>query len=271
MGKLIDLVGATGGYSVGEPVFTDVSLEIYEKDFVGLIGPNGCGKSTLIRVLAGALPLQSGELSWFNSPANSWKRKLIARKLAVVPQQVNTSFDFSVQQIVSMGRHPHLSKYRGLQSQDLRAIDEAMHHTDVNQLAQRSVLELSGGERQRVMIARALAQRPSILLLDEPTSYLDINHQIEVFDVLCHLNQDCGLAILCATHELNMVTSYCSSVVIMKNGKICSKGKIEEAMKDTVLSNVFGITLRLKKDVDGFFRVLPASRKSKKVDKFIHE
>ncbi|MEE3233761.1 MAG: ABC transporter ATP-binding protein [Candidatus Latescibacterota bacterium] len=263
MQRLINLSEATAGYGTGEAIFTDVSLGICERDFIGLIGPNGCGKSTLIRSLAGALPLRNGTLSWFDSPAFTWKRRLIARRIAVVPQQVHNSFDFTVHQVVSMGRNPYLLSYRGLQPEDLRAVDEAMERTDVNALADRSVLELSGGERQRVVIARALAQQPSVLLLDEPTSYLDINHQIEVFDVLYHLNQDCGLAIFCATHELNMVTSYCRDVVVMKNGRICTKGKMEEAMSDSVLSKVFGIDLKIDTDIAGSLRVVPMSLRTK--------
>jgi iron complex transport system ATP-binding protein len=182
-----------------------------------------------------------------------------------VPQQIHFPFDFTVQQVVSMGRNPYLLRFRGLQSDDIKAVDRAMERTDVNTLADRSILELSGGERQRVMIARALAQEPSVLLLDEPTSYLDINHQIEVFDVLNHLNQDFGLAIFCATHELNMVTSYCDEVVIMKDGKIFVKGKMEEAMSGLVLSEVFGINLKLDRDIAGSLRVVPLSIKSKRI------
>lgn len=267
MHRLIDLVKATAAYGTGDPIFTDVSLGIYKKDFVGLVGPNGCGKSTLIRALAGGLPLRDGSLSWFDSPAATWKRRLIAQKIAVVPQQIHFSFDFTVQQVVSMGRNPYLLRFRGLQSGDLAAVDRAMATTDVDTLANRSILELSGGERQRVMIARALAQEPSVLLLDEPTSYLDINHQIEVFDVLHHLNQDFGLAIFCATHELNMVTSYCHDVVIMKGGKIFVKGKMEEAMSGPVLSDVFGINLKLDRDLAGSLRVVPISLKAKRFTK----
>jgi iron complex transport system ATP-binding protein len=266
MQKLIDLSEATAGYGTDEPIFSDVSLGIYERDFIGLIGPNGCGKSTLIRAMAGALPLRNGGLNWFDSPALTWKRRSIARRIAVVPQQVHITFDFTVHQVVSMGRNPYLLRYRGLQPEDLKAVDEAMERTDVNALADRSVLELSGGERQRVMIARALAQQPSVLLLDEPTSYLDINHQIEVFDVLYHLNQDYGLAIFCATHELNMVTSYCRDVVIMKNGRICIRGKMEEAMSASILSEVFGISLKIDTDIAGSLRVVPASLRTKVSD-----
>ncbi len=263
MTDLIELHNATAGYQRGQAVFSDVELTLSAGDFVGLIGPNGCGKSTLIRALAGVMPLWSGFLSFSGRRAEDFSRKEIARFLGVVPQEAQPPFAFSVRELVAMGRHPFLRRFRGLTTDDLRIVEEALARADVLEFADRSVLELSGGERQRVVIARALAQTPSILLLDEPSNHLDINHQVEVFDLLYRLNRDAGLTLLCSTHDLNFAAEYCQRILVMDRGRICATGAPEQVIDEQLLAQVYGIEIRVEKGADGSMRVVPISAKAK--------
>jgi len=263
MTDLIELAAATSGYHRGQPVFSDVHLTLSPGDFVGLIGPNGCGKSTLIRALAGVMPLWQGTLSYGGRRAEELSRKEIARFLGVVPQEAQPPFAFSVRQLVAMGRHPFLKRFRGLTTEDLHIVEEALVRADVLDLADRSLLELSGGERQRVVIARALAQTPSILLLDEPSNHLDINHQVEVFDLLYRLNRDADLTLLCSTHDLNFAAEYCQRILVMDKGRICAAGAPEEVIDESLLAQVYGIEIRVETGADGSLRVVPISAKAK--------
>ncbi len=263
MTNLIDLRCATAGYHRDVAVVRGVDLCLKRGDFVGLIGPNGCGKSTLIRILAGVLPLWDGELLYEGGMSNSLSRKEIARFLGVVPQEGQPPFAFSVRELVAMGRHPFIRRFRSLSLGDLRIVEEALEQADVLHLAERSIMELSGGERQRVIIARALAQTPSVLLLDEPTNHLDINHQVEVFDLLYRLNREAGLTLLCSTHDLNFAAEYCRHLLVMDKGQICASGPPEEVINEVLLQRVYGIEVRVDNRPDGSIRVDPVSAKAR--------
>ena len=163
-----------------------------------------------------------------------------------------------------MGRYPYLGRFTRPGKEDERIVQQALEQTDTAALAERSIVELSGGERQRVIIARALAQRPRILLLDEPTTHLDINHQVEVFDLLYQLNQEQGLTLLCVTHDLNFAAEYCHSVLVMYQGRTYACGRPEEVISREVLSPVYGIEVRVEPgEIDGVRRVIPVSKKSR--------
>ena len=265
--KLLQLQGVISGYNRVEAVVRGVDLELYEGDFLGLVGPNGCGKSTLLRTITRLLPHQSGCIFLDGKALKSLSHKEIAQLVGVVPQEASSPFGFSVQDIVGMGRNPYLKWFQGTDNQDQKIVQKALEQTGTSHLSQRNVMELSGGERQRVVIARALAQSPNILLLDEPTNHLDINHQVEVFDLLYRLNQGGDLAILCVTHDLNLAAEYCSNIVLMKDGQIHARGTPEQVLTRGIISEVYGIEVNIEQGGDGNgIRIVPISGKSRQLN-----
>jgi iron complex transport system ATP-binding protein len=258
---LLDVSQVSAGYYPGEPVLQAVDLHLEAGGFLGLIGPNGSGKSTLLRVIGGVLAPWSGKVGVDGRDLTQLSRRDLARTVAVVPQETLSTFAFSASEIVAMGRHPHLRRIGGLGSSDRRAVDEAMERTGTRSLAERSILELSGGERQRVIIARALAQQPRLLLLDEPTNHLDIAHQVEVLDLLYDLNRNDRLAIVCVTHDLNVVSGYADQVVLMApGGRVSASGSPDQVLTSERIAQVYGVDVSVA-IVDGQSRVLPLSRR----------
>jgi len=237
--SLLRLEQVRAGYRPGAPVVRGVDLQLREGDFLGLIGPNGCGKSTLIRAATGGLPLDSGAVWLEGRDLGSCPRREVARRLGVVPQGAACAAGFTVREIVAMGRHPHLGRFGRPGREDERRVDEALDQTGTLHLAERQVSELSGGERQRVVVARGLAQTPRLLLLDEPTNHLDINHQVEIFDLLLRLNQEQGLTLLCATHELNLAAEFADTVLLLHRGQRLRLGPPAEVLEQELLEEVF--------------------------------
>ncbi|NKB71671.1 MAG: heme ABC transporter ATP-binding protein [Candidatus Latescibacteria bacterium] len=258
MQPLIQLDKLTVGYHRQPPVLKQVDLAVESGQFIGLIGPNGCGKSTLIRSMAGVLPPQQGTIRLHGQPIDQLGRRQIARQIAVVPQESGVRFAFSVEQTVAMGRHPYLGRWQQPGVADKQAVQEALGQTHTQQLAQRSILALSGGERQRVGIARALAQSPQLLLLDEPTSHLDINHQVEIFELLRHLNRQQGLSIVCATHDLGYAARYCQRLVLLDQGKIVAEGPPEQVLTAAAIEQVYHVAVQVERaGPDGDLQVFP--------------
>jgi len=262
--KQLSLQRVFAGYVPGIPVVRGVDLELEAGDFLGLIGPNGCGKSTLLRAITRVVPVLAGRVEILGTHASRLSRKQIARLVGVVPQETTGEFAFTVREIVMMGRHPYLGRFRGPGAEDEQVVDEALVLTDTAHLAGRSMGELSGGERQRVIIARSLAQNPQILLLDEPTNHLDINHQVEVFDLLHQLNKERGLSLLCVTHDLNFAGEYCDRITLMAEGRIVASGTPGEVMTRARISSVYGIDVRVEPGFPGGGpRIIPISRKAR--------
>lgn len=218
------------GIAVAYGLAPDLSLAVRAGEFVGIVGPNGSGKSTLMRALSRALPLRAGAV--LLDGRSIWKvsAREVAQRLAVVPQETQIEFDFTVEEVVAMGRHPYASRFATETEQDRRAIAWALEQADVVDLRNRLVTQLSGGERQRVVVARALAQEPQALLLDEPTAYLDIAHQTGLLDMVWRLNQQCGLTIVAVLHDLNLAAQYCGRLVLMEGGRIVADGAPEEVL-----------------------------------------
>lgn len=220
-------------------VLKDISFEIRDGEFLGIIGPNGSGKTTLLKIMDRILIPQEGSL-WINGiDINKMKRAALARLIAVVPQDSSPTFPFSVEEVVLMGRAPHLGKLRFEGERDFETARRAMDMTDTLSFAGRSISELSGGERQRVLIARALAQEPQIILLDESTAFLDIKHQIAIFDLIKTLNRREELTVISVTHDINMASLYCDRIILLNAGNIHSIGSPCEALTESNIREVY--------------------------------
>lgn len=216
-----------------------VSLGLSKGDFLGIIGPNGSGKSTLLKLLAGYLRPDSGRVLLEEKDIATLSRKQVARKIAVVSQGARNEFEYTVEDIVRLGRLPYLSHWQSEAPGDAEIVKEAMDITGVTQFRRRLFTRLSGGEAQRVLVAQALAQQPRILLLDEPTTYLDMAHQQELFGVLTGLNQQ-GVTILAVLHDLNMAALYCNSLTALRDGRVFAAGSVEEVITAETISRLYG-------------------------------
>jgi iron complex transport system ATP-binding protein len=224
-------------------VLNDIDLAIQPGELVGVIGPNGSGKSTLIKCLSRALTPQQGRVWLDGRELSSLTAQQIARHVAVVSQAVELPPGFTAFEIVMMGRIPHLAWWQNETAHDRDIVRAAMEATQTWTLADRLVNHLSGGERQRVVIARALAQEPQILLLDEPTAHLDIKHQIEVMELVRRLNRERGLAVLIVSHDLNLAAQYCSRLVLFKDGRVYTSGSPRQVISPEILREVYGVDL----------------------------
>lgn len=224
-------------------VLSDLSFEVEAGKFFIIIGPNGSGKTTLLRLLVGLLPLKNGRISVLDKSIKDYSARELARHTAYVPQSVPVEFPFSVTQVVLMGRAPHLG-FMGFEGEDdLRMAQEAMTITNVAHLADRRLDQLSGGEQQRVFIARAICQRPEIMLLDEPTAALDLSHQVRLMDLMERLKRDQGVTVVMVSHDLNMAAMYADQLLLISKGRIARNGPPHEVIDYGLLEQVYGCTL----------------------------
>jgi len=220
---ILKIKNLSGGYRK-EPVIKDLSLEINKGDFLGIIGPNGSGKTTLLRLASRALAPQKGNTYLEGKDIDSFGAKEFCRKAAFVTQDIPINFPFTALDVVLMGRIPHLRRLEFETKYDLKIAKTALKMTDTLGLAEKQIDEMSLGERQRVIIAKAIAQEPAILFLDEPTSHLDIGHQIQVLNLLKKLNRLNSMTIIIVMHDLNLASEYCDRIVLLENGKIFKEG-----------------------------------------------
>jgi iron complex transport system ATP-binding protein len=212
-------------FAYGErTVLRDITFAVPRGRIVGLLGPNGAGKTTLLRVIAGTLTPERGSVRIGDADVRQLSRRDIARRIAVVPQETHSTFDFSVLDIVLMGRYPHLGAFELEGASDLSIARDALDATGTLPLEQRLFSTLSGGEKQRVVIAGALAQASEVLLLDEPTASLDLGYQLEIAGLLTRLNLERGTTMVVSTHDLNLAASLCSELVLIRHGVIVSQG-----------------------------------------------
>lgn len=218
-----------GAAGAAEPL-CDVSLDVSPGELVCVLGPNGAGKSTLLRVMCGTLKPTKGAVNLLGEPLASLDRRAIAQRIAVVPQANDVAFGFSVRDVVMMGRVPHQDGWLRIDAQDRALVEEALARCDLIPMALRPVSELSGGEQKRVAIARALVQVPRVLLLDEPGAFLDVNHQIALYDLLAAEVRERGLACVIVMHDLNVAAQYASRVMLMKGGRSLAVGTVSEVM-----------------------------------------
>ena len=233
------------GYGAN-PVLHDLSIELHQGEILGVLGPNGSGKSTLIRTLTGALPLSSGEIYLGERKVSELSRVEQAQQVAVVPQASPVLFSFSVRETVEMGRYPHSGSLSAMRAKDNAAVSAAMQEADIYHLQDRAIDQLSGGEWQRVMLARALAQRSKVLLLDEPTAHLDLSHQLQVFKIVERLCRDEGMGVLCVLQDLNLAAEFCGRLILMTEGRILFEGKPQEVITIENLREVYGVKVEIE-------------------------
>jgi iron complex transport system ATP-binding protein len=241
---LLEMQRVSFGYRE-QTLLYEVSLRIRRGEMIGLLGPNGSGKTTLLRLLSGVLQPQQGQVLLKGRDLCQWGRRGTAQHIAVVPQELHMPFDFTVEHMVGLGRTPFVASFwrtRGRQDHDL--VQDAMAAAGVATLAERIFNELSGGERQRVMIAMALAQQPAVLLLDEPTSHLDIKYQIETLELVQRLNSERTMTIVAAMHDLNLASRYFSRLLLFQRG-IVADASPTEVLEPGLLCRVYGINVQV--------------------------
>ena len=221
-------------------VLQGVTFQVEKGEFVGIIGPNGSGKTTLLKILYRLLSPQKGEILFELVPMKKMDRNDIAKRIAVVAQEAHLLFPFSVLETVLMGRSPHLGHLMFESEKDLEIAKKAMEWTKTFSFSERPMDELSGGERKRVFIARALAQEPEVILLDEPTANLDIHHQIDFLDLILTLNRERGLTIVMASHDMNIASEFCDRLILLQGGRIYKMGTPDEVITKENIERVYG-------------------------------
>lgn len=235
------------GYGGGD-VVRDIGLRLERGEFACILGPNGSGKSTLIKALQGLLKDVSGEVTIDGMSLFRLTKREVARRVAFVPQIADIAFDFSVFELVAMGRYVHQSRLAGLSSSDRRLIRDVLEEVGIAPLQGRRVAHLSGGERQRVLIARALAQDTPLLLLDEPSSHLDLNYGLEIFALLAKLRQERGKTILSTEHNINLAVPYAHKIIFLKSGRIQAQGTPAEMITRERIKEVFQVDVDIREN-----------------------
>lgn len=236
-------------YGYGEKmVLNEISFSVKKGEFISILGPNGSGKSTLLKTLNNIYKPWEGKILVRGKNIKELKKKELAKNMALVLQDNSVDYEFTVEDIVLMGRHPHKGRFQREDENDYKIISESLEMTNTTELRHRKITELSGGERQRVMIAKALAQRASIILLDEPTSHLDINHQIEILKLLKDMNKKRGTTIILVIHDINLGVRYSDKIIILNKGKILDKGKPEEIITKKNIESVYNIKVAIDRN-----------------------
>lgn len=244
--KLLTVENLEAGYDT-RPVISGISLSLEPGAFLAVCGPNGSGKSTLIKAIQRLIPMVRGQVLVNGQDLARLKAREIAAWLAYVPQVFEPVFEFTVGETVAMARYYRQSSYpRGRSSGEQDLITEAMQLTGVYELKDKRLNEVSGGERQRVLIARALAQDTPVLLLDEPSSHLDLNYQLQVYQLLKKLQREKGKAILVAEHNLNLAVAYCSDLMFLKEGRVAARGRPRELLKEELIRQIFSVEVELR-------------------------
>jgi iron complex transport system ATP-binding protein len=242
MSAIIKVENLSFGYTQ-DAILKNLGFEVMPGVFLAIAGPNGAGKTTLLNLLCGLLRAKAGSIEIDAANIESYSVKKLAKKVAVVRQEFVPVFDFTIAEMVSMARTPYLGTFGFESKADKELINEALEMTDTIQFASRPLAQLSGGERQRVFIARALAQNTAILLLDEPTSFLDLKHQVGIYDLLKKLQLEKGKTIVAATHDINLTIQYCDQTLLLGGAPSCNYqyGKAEDVFSPRQIEKVFGV------------------------------
>lgn len=234
------------GYVAAKPVLDNVDASVSSGELVGIVGPNGCGKTTLLRLFIGILTPQSGSVTIDGRPVSALSPRERARIVGFLPQTVNPIFSMRVAEVVRLGRYPHLGAFGAFRAHDHAVAERALAETETTALRDRDFFSLSGGERQRVLLASLLAQEPRLLLLDEPTSALDVHHQIDIFGLLCRL-RDAGFGVAVVTHDINLAARYCDRMMVFghRHRGIVAAGPVAQVITEPVLSEAYGARIRV--------------------------
>lgn len=264
MEALIEARSVTFSYGSQE-VLRDVSFAVRQGDFVGILGPNGSGKTTLLRCLTGILRPSSGAVMLAGREVSAMARKDIARLVAVVPQETEVHFDFTVEELVAMGRLPYLGRFQKEGPDDREKVEWAMEVTGIEDLRRRPVTLLSGGEKQRAVLAKALAQRPRVLLLDEPTSHFDLRYQVEMLDLSTRLNREEGITVVAVLHDTNLAAAYCRDMIMLSGGGLFARGSTEDVFTPGNIGKLYGLdVVSMSHPVTGDVLVFPARLKGRR-------
>ena len=226
-------------------ILQDISVSIPMGKITTLIGPNGCGKSTLLRSMIGYISSPSKCVTIFDKPLSSYSQNKLARQMAFLPQVPNMPKDMTVEELVYCGRYPYQNWWKNTAKEDREIVDNALSITKTDHLRHQLIPSLSGGERQRVWIAMALAQEPKLLVLDEPTTYLDINHQLEIMELLKRLNKEQGLTVLMVLHDLTQAVQYSDYMAVIKAGHLIAAGDTKDITSDTLFKEVFSVDVQV--------------------------
>jgi iron complex transport system ATP-binding protein len=255
---MLEIENLSFSYDRTKQVLKNVNIEIKKGEFVGIVGPNGCGKTTLVNILSHVLDLQKGKIKLDGEDLRKIPQNELAKLIAVVPQESMFEFEFTGLEIVLMGRLPYLARFQLEGEKDRKIAERAMKKTQCWQFRDKYIRNLSGGEKQRVIVARALTQEPEYLLLDEPTSHLDMNFQFEVLDLIAELNKTKKVTILSVFHDINLASKYCTRLLLMKEGRIIADGPPKAIINRKNMSKIYEFNIILKRHPkEGYKYILP--------------
>lgn len=247
---LIDIRGLSFSYG-NKRILHKIDLQIPKGSFTCIVGPNGAGKTTLLKCVNRIIEGVKGRITLSGRPLDDYSQRDLAKLMSYVPQADERFLPFTVHEFVMMGRYPHLSPFSSISPQDARAVKKAMALTDCSHLSSRPLTNLSGGERQKVFVAAALAQGAEVLLLDEPTTFLDPKHQVEIYRTLKTLNRDSGITVVLVTHDINLACAFGDAVVALREGRVAFDGPAAKFMAAAVLESLYDIPFTLIKSPSG--------------------
>jgi iron complex transport system ATP-binding protein len=259
--SLLSAQGVSFSYRGGEPVLIDVSAHIPRGALVGILGPNGSGKTTLLKLLGGLLQPAAGRITLDGADLRTMNRAAASRRMAMVPQETQLAFEYTVLEMAMMGRYPHLGAFEIEGPGDLDIARDALRSTGTLHLESRLFNTLSGGEKQRVVIAGALAQHPGVLLLDEPTASLDLAYQLEIRSILHKLNAERDLTIVVSTHDLNLAAGLCRHLILLDRGRVLASGPTESMLEPSLIRTLYGVDVDIATNArTGYLTVVPVAR-----------